>query len=180
METMESSPETASRQSLLEPLRSAGRLRAVSTGLMLLVGYAGIYLPLSARIDETVRNLKNERKRQDLCCEVECLRAQVETFAARLPQKTDTNEWVQYLLGGVRKLPLHLLALDSGTPQRVGPYESVVFHVELEGAYRDLDAFLYWLETNQRMFRVDLAKIVPARDGKGRVVMQLTLSGLKG
>jgi type II secretory pathway component PulM len=176
---MEPTPRKAALQGLLEPLHSAARLRAVSTGLMLLVGYAGIYLPLSARIDETARNLNNERKRQDLCCQVEGLRAQVDKFAARLPEKTDTNEWVQYLLSGIRRFPLHMLALDSGVPQRIGPYKAVVFHVELEGAFRDLDAFLHWLETNQRLFRVDAAKIVPVRGSENRVTMQLTLSGLK-
>jgi hypothetical protein len=179
MESMKPTRKKAALQGLLEPLYSSGRLRAASTGLMLLVGYAGIYMPLSARIDETARRLNNERKRQDLCCQVECLRAQVDKFAARLPGKTDTNEWVQYLLGGIRKFPLHMLALDSGVTQRVGPYEGVVFQVEVEGAFRDLDLFLHWLETNQRLFRVDSVKIVPARGGENRVMMQLAVLGLK-
>ena len=175
---METTPRKAARQGLLEPLRSPGRLRVVSTALMLLVGYAGIYLPLSGQIDETTRNLNNERKREDLCCQVECLRAQVDKFAARVPEKADTNQWAQYLLGGIRQFPLHLLALDAGAALRVGPYQGVVFRVELEGAFRDLDSFLHWLETNQRLFRVDSAKIVPARGGENRVMMQLTLLGL--
>lgn len=177
---MEPARKNAAWHSLLEPLRSPGRLRTVVTGLMLLLGYAGIYLPLSTRIDETARQLNNERKRQDLCCQVEYLRAQVDKFSARLPGKTDTNEWAQYLLGGIRRFPLHLVAMDSGAAQRAGPYECVAFRVEVEGAFRDLDSFLHWLETNPRLFRVDSAKIVPARGGENWVMMQLTVLGLKG
>jgi hypothetical protein len=175
-----SDPKTSVLQDLLQPLHGPCRLCAVTTGLMLLVGCAGIYLPLSTWIDDTARSLQRERTRQDLCCQVECLRAQVDKFAARLPQKTDTNEWVEYLLGGLRKFPLHLVTLDCGAARRIGPYEGVVFRMELEGAFRDLDAFLHWVETNQRLFRVESAKIVPARSGANRVTAQMALMGLKG
>jgi Tfp pilus assembly protein PilO len=167
-------------RALMELKERPNALRTLLTGLMLLVGYLGVYTPLSARIDETTLQLDKERKRQELCSQVECLRAQVDRFRSRLPGKTDSNEWVQYVLGGIRKLPLKMLALNSGVPQRLGPYEAVVLKLELEGGFRDLDAFLHWVETNQRLFRVDALKIAPGRGDDSRLVMQMTLLGLGG
>ena len=86
---------------------------------------------------------------------------------------------MQYVLAGVRKFPLKLTNLDSDDPQRVGPYEAVVLHVELAGGFQHLDAFLHWLESNHRLFRVDSAKIAPSRGERGGLVMQLTLLGAR-
>ncbi len=165
---------------LLERLRDPLQLRVLITVVVLVTGYAAIYLPLSDRIAQTSRKLSEERKRQDLANEVDCLRTQVARFEARLPEKTDTNEWVQYVLEGIRESSLQLKTLGSEDPQRVGPYEAVVLRVELQGGYRDLDSFLHWLETNQRLFRVDSTKIAPGRGKNDGLVMQLTLLGIKG
>ncbi len=170
----------AELRELLERLHNPFRLRVLVTGVMLLVGYAGIYMPLSGRIEETTRKLDNEHKRQALANDVDGLRAQVEKFRARLPDDTDTNQWVHYVLDGLRQFPLKLNSMDSREPQRVGPYEAVVLDIHVEGEFSELDSFLHWLETNQRLFRVDSAKIAPARNQNDKLTMQLSLLGLKG
>src|SRR6266851_4273510 len=98
---------------LLERLHNPVQLRAFLTGIVLLAGYAGIYMPLSGEMDDTARMLALEKKRLDLGRDIEYLRTQYQNFKQRLPQKSDTNEWVQYVLGGVRRFPLKLAALDS-------------------------------------------------------------------
>lgn len=167
-------------QKLLERLQDPFQLRVLITGVMLAIGYAGIYMPLSARIDETSAKLAKERKRQALANDVDSLRAQVSKFQSRLPEGTDTNEWVHYVLDGIREFPLKLVTLDSGSPRRVGPYTAIVLTLELEGSFHDLDSLLYWLEANERLFRVESAKIAPARNANDRLVMRLTLLGMKG
>jgi len=111
---------------------------------------------------------------------VECLRAQVEKFQNRLPQGTDTNEWINYVLCGTRRFPLKLIHLDTDPSRRVGPYEMVVLHVKLEGRHADLDSFLHWLESNERLFRVESVDVSSARCQEGRLAMQLTVLGMKG
>ncbi len=166
-------------RSLAEQFRDPNRLRVLVSVVMLAAGYLGVYLPLSSHLDETGRTLQNERRRQALFTEADCLRLQVERFADRVPANTDNNEWIQYVLQGVRKYPLKMTALDAGSLERLGPYQAVQLTVELEGNYRDLDAFLAWLETNRRLFRVDSAKIAPAKGDERRLVMQLVLWGLR-
>jgi len=177
---MERGGHSAELKRLLEQLRDPARLRMVTAGLTLLIGYAGIYMPLSRRIDQTSRNLQRECKRQEMANDVEFLRAQVEKFQDRLPENTDTNEWVQYVLNGIRKFPLKLVTLDSDSPRRCGPYDAVVLHVDLEGDFHDLDALLHWLEANQRLFRVESVAIAPASDRTDKLAMRLTLLGVKG
>ena len=164
---------------LVDRLHDPVQLRVFITVAMVAVGYFGIHVPLGGRIEKTGRRLNEERKRQILATDIELLRAEVESFQPRLPRDTDTNEWVQYVLEGVRKFPLRLTNLGSDSPRRLGPYEAVVLHVELAGRYQDLDSFLYWLESNRRLFRVDSAKIMPPRGESGKLVMQLTLLGAK-
>ena len=164
---------------LIERLHDPIQLRVLITALMLAVGYAGVYVPLSDRITETSRELDKELKHQALVDDVEHLKGQVDQFRARLPEDTDTNEWVQYVLGGVRKSPMKLVDLDSDSIRRVGPYEAVVLRIELEGEYQSLESFLAWLEGNERLFRMDSARIAPSRYSAGQLVMQLNLLGLK-
>jgi Tfp pilus assembly protein PilO len=177
---MQTDDNKASLRDLLERLHDPFRLRVLVTGVMLLVGYAGIYMLLSGRIEETTRKLSNERKRQQLANDIESLREQVDKFQDRLPENTDTNQWVKYVLDGIRRFPLKLSNMDSHSPQRVGPYEAVVLDINVEGEFAELDSFLHWLETNDRFFRVDSAKIAPVRNENGKLSMQLTLLGLKG
>jgi len=177
---MQSSDKKTDFAKLLEQLHDPVRLRVLVTGIMLAVGYAGIYMPLSGRIEDTTRKLNKAHKRQALGKDIEYLQAEVDKFQARLPEKTDSNEWVQYMLGGIRKFPTKLIILDLDDPQTVGPYGAVVFHIELAGEFNELDAFLHWLETNQRLFRVDAAKITPALHQDEGLVLQLTVLGIKG
>ena len=137
-------------------------------------------MPLSGEIEETSRKLASEKKRLDLARDIEHLRAQHKTIKHRLPEKSDTNEWVQYVLGGVRRFPLKLVTLDSDPLRHVGPYKAVVLRIELEGQFPDMNGFLGWLETNERLFRADSVRIQPHRSGNGTLVMQLTVLGVMG
>lgn len=168
------------KANLLEHLYNPAKLRGVVTSAVLLVGYLGVYMPLSGSIDSTGRDLRKEEKRLELACEVEHLRSQFDAFKDRLPAKRDPNEWVQYVLDGVRKLPVKMAKLDSEAARIVGPYKVVVLRMELEGAFKDLDKYLEWLETNQRLIRIDSVKIAPHRSGNGVLVMQLVVLGVMG
>lgn len=164
---------------LLEELQHPTRLRVVLTCIVLLTGYAGVYLPLTGELDDTRRKLAAEQKRLDLGREVERLRDQCRVFKGRLPAKADSNEWVQYVIAGIRRFPLKLVLLDPEPPREVGPYKVIVLRVELEGGFADLHAFVRWLETNERLFRVDAVRLEPQRSGEG-LGMQLTVLGVMG
>ena len=163
---------------LADRLRDPFRLRIVVTVCCLSIGYFAIYGPFRTKIAVAEQRLATEQARQQLYHDVEFLRAQVEMFEYRLPEGDDTNAWVQYVIDGIRQYPLKLVNLDSDQVRRVGPYRAVAMRIDLEGSMEDLDRLLYWLETDERLFRIESTKIEPASlDGRRRF-MQITLLGL--
>jgi hypothetical protein len=168
------------RKSLLEQLRDPRRLRVFVAFVTLAVGYGGIYMPLHSDIQQTSRKLKAEQKRLELARDVERLRAQYRKFQQRLPGKTDPNEWVQYVLGGIRQLPVKLVNLDLEASRDIGPYKAIAMRIELEGTFGNLNGFLRWLEGNERLFRIDLVKLEPSRRLAGGLLLQLTVLGMMG
>jgi Tfp pilus assembly protein PilO len=152
-------------------------LRIVLTSAVLLGWYFGIHSTLSDAIDQTSRRVERTRKRVALAHEIESLREQVKSFQDRLPEKTDANEWVAYILAGVRRWPLKLNLLDTEATKDVGPYKAMVLRLDLEGSYQDLNAFLQWIESNHRLLRIDVVRIEPKRSGLGA---QLTILGVMG
>ena len=173
---------------LRKRLEDPFQLRIFICSAFFAVAYVGIFLPFGGRLDQSRRALKEQRDLRELAREVESMRAQVEMFRDRLPSNADTNEWIQYVLEGIRQYPLKLVNMDSGKTRRVGIFKAVALGVELEGEMADLDALLSWLESDQRIFRVDSVKIAPARadnnkknqnqDDDSALVMQLIVLGL--
>lgn len=162
-----------------ERLRDPWRMRLAVTGFFLAVGYLAIYSPLSGKLEDANRRLNVERVRQETYRDIDFLLSQVDMFKSRLPEDTDSNQWVQYVMDGVRQYPVKLVNLDSAPSRSVGPYQAVAMRIDLEGQMRDLDAFLYWLETNERLFRVESARIEPLRENEARRSMHISLLGLK-
>jgi Tfp pilus assembly protein PilO len=176
---MADSERTRERKTgVLEWLKDPWKSRLAVTGAIVLIGYLAVYMPLSNQIADTQRKQAKAQRRLELARDIEQLQAQFDRFKDRVPTDADTNEWIQFLLAGVRLLPLTLNQMDTAPPQAVGPYRAVTLRIEVEGKFHDLDRFLHWLESNERLFRVDSMKIVPSRTDKSTLVMQLTVLGV--
>ena len=107
------------------------------------------------------------KKHLELARDIELLRDQVKQFKRRLPEDTDSNEWVEYVLTGLRTIRLKLVALDPKATVQHGPFHLVVLRIELEGGFHDLDRLLGWIESNERLFRVESIRIEPYKNGQG-------------
>ena len=172
--------KTRFKAELVARLQNPAQLRAFLVALLLLIGYVGVYMPLSSGMETTSRKLAQEKRRLDLARDIEHLRAQSESFQNRLPEQRDPNEWVEYVLSGVRSFPVKLAKLDADAARDLGPYKAVVLRMEFEGSFSGLDSFLGWLESNERLFRVDSVKIAPHKGGNGKLTMQLVVLGVMG
>jgi type II secretory pathway component PulM len=178
---------------LMDRLHDPLQLRVILIGLVLAVGYFGIFTPLSENIAKTTKAIERERKLEVLADNIEQLQKQCDSYKNRLTHQADGKEWMQYILDGVRGFPLKLTKLDCVSTKKIGPYEAVVLQIDVEGTLFDLDQFLRWLETNQRMFRLDEISIdlVEGRKtfrkaksdeevNKDDMVMRLTVTGMAG
>ena len=175
-------PLTSSKDELqkwAERLRHPRRLRTALTTLVLIVGYVAIYLPGAAHLETLRSRIQVEETRQELHNDVTFLEAQVAMFSERL-SSDDTNQWVQYVIDGIRQFPVKLVNLDSGDVKRISPYRAITMRVNVVGKMDDLDAMLHWIETDERLFRVDAVKIEPSKEGDDLRMMQISLLGLKG
>ena len=166
-------------QKLAERLHNPLQFRIFVTVVMLAVGYVGVYMPLSERITKSTKGVRQAKEYQNLLNQVDEYKGEIKRISARLPKDTDTNEWVQYLFEGLRKFPLKLSKIDSDTPKNVGPYQAVVLQLELRGTYEGLDSFLKWIETNERLFRIDALTVRMTGD-PDRLEIKLKILGLKG
>ena len=146
---------------LLERLHDPLQLRLCVLAVVLAVGYGAVYSPLSDQIALTTRKIARDQHLLDLAVTMEHLQKHYHAFADRVPPQSDSKEWGQYVLEGIRQYPLRLSKLDCREPQQLGPYKAVVLQIELEGSFLDLNKFLLWLESNHRLLRADQIKIMP-------------------
>ena len=166
------------KSNLLEQLHDPVRLRVCVIAAVLAVGYFAVYSPMYGKIVETTKKLDREKKMISLATNMEQLQEQYDKFKDRIPRNTDSKEWVQFMLDGIRLFPLKLIRFDCHEPKRVGPYQAIVLKVELEGAFLDMDKFLRWLESNKRLLRVDEISFAPSRSDEHVTVLRLTVLGL--
>ncbi len=166
------------KSKLLEQLHDPVRLRVCVIAAVLAAGYVAIYSPMYGKIVDTTKELKREKNMLALATKMEGLQKQYDKFKDRIPEQTDSKEWVQYMLDGIRRFPLELARFDCREPSQVGPYQAITLKIELEGSFMNMDKFLRWLETNPRLLRVDEMTVAPARSEDADNVLRLTILGL--
>jgi Tfp pilus assembly protein PilO len=169
------------KSSLLEQLHDPTRLRFLLMAGVLATGYIAIYLPLESSIANASRKRKDLENRLSLADDVDRLRRQFRQVEKRLPKQTDADEWVQYVLAGIRRSPLKLDSFSPGVTKPLGPYQTVYLSIKLSGSLADLDNFLCWLESNERLFRVENVFFTPkSGDGKDDYNMDFSVLGVMG
>ncbi len=164
------------RARLKDPLQ----LRFFLGGAMALAWYAGVYMPASAGIEQATATRSAAAAHAAVAKEIQGLRAEAAKFRDRLPKGTDPNEWVEYVLAGLRDRPVRLLKLEPKGVRKHGPFPVVILQIELAGKFADLDAALAWIEDNPRLFRVDSAAIDKGRGSDRDLILRLTVLGVMG
>lgn len=159
----------------LTHLSNPVKLRLTTVFVIVAVGMIGVYMPLSERIKTARKELADERERNDKIKDVEKLRKQAGMYRDRIGDNWDTNEWVQYTIDGLRNFKVKLREMESGEPRRVGPYRAVLLTMEIEGQYSQLHGFIEWLESSDRMLRVDSIRFEKRPDN---LLMQIIVLGL--
>jgi Tfp pilus assembly protein PilO len=162
----------------IEALHDPTQLRIIIVATVLLAGYCAIYMPLDDRIAASTKKLEREVKVTELAAKVEHVQKEYAALAHRVPEQSDAKEWVQYMLEGIRRLPVKMGRFDCRDPKPFGKLKVIVFQIDLEGTFFDLDKFLRWLESNKRLLRVDDFALSPTSGG--RLTMRLTILGLSG
>ena len=159
----------------LKHLSNPVKLRLTTVFALIAVGIAGIYMPLSNRIQLMQKQLADERERHEKISDVEKLRKQAEMYRYRIGDNLDTNEWVQYILDGLRNFKVKLREMESGEQRKIGPYRAVTLSMEVEGAYKQLKGFVEWLDGSERLLRIDTVRFEKRPDN---LLMKVVVLGL--
>jgi Tfp pilus assembly protein PilO len=168
------------KSTVLERLHDPLQFRVCIIVGIVLLGFAGVYQPLSDKIATVTQQVQREGKLLALGEEIERLQSQYRSFEDRIPVQSDTKDWVQYVLEGIRRLPLKMTKFDCRPSKQIGPYQVIVLQIELEGSFFAIDKFLRWLETDRRLFRADDIRMAAAQGNSDNMVMQVTVLGLAG
>ncbi len=180
MTTTSTAPSGGLKARLVAALHHPLRLRILALGAAVLAGYLAIFLPLGGQVDALSTGLAAERSRFALAREIEQLRAEAKQYSTKLQPKPDVVEWGAYVRGGINEHHLRLANFKPEETRDVGPYKAAVLRLELEGAFQDHFAYLRWLESNERLIRVDAIEMYPHKSAPGVLVMKLTVVGVMG
>lgn len=159
----------------LKHLSDPAKLRLLVVCGLVLLAVVGVWGPLSGQIKRQRALLAGEKRRLEAVNAVASLRREVDSYRGRIAEDADTNDWVQYVLNGLRKARVRLRDMSSRPAQVVGPYRTVTLAIEVEGTYAEMKEFMEWLEGSDRLLRVDSAQIEKHPEN---LVMKLTLLGL--
>jgi hypothetical protein len=146
--------------------RNPVQVRVALAAVLAAGWYTTVYRPLSDRIAAAREDLETQKRRLVLADAVEILRTETERFNEHLPPRADPNEAVQYLLDGVKSLPVRLVSIAPMPGKELGPFKTVTMRLRAEGTYPDLDGLLRWVETDRRLLRVDEIKIGPSESDR--------------
>lgn len=160
-----------------EWLRDPFHMRIFVAGVILVAGYGLTSWMLGGEVLAVQRQLSMEKIHLEYASEIDHLKTQIELFEKRLPKKSDPNEWAQYILSKISELPLELSNFKPAEPKRLGPYQLLKIRIEVRGRFKDMAKLVRWLETNDRLFRIDsMTCSVPV--GSRGLQMNLTVLGL--
>ncbi|MFA5293671.1 MAG: hypothetical protein WC496_11660 [Phycisphaerae bacterium] len=146
-------------------LGSPVKMRLATMGGLLVLTIVLVYMPLSKEIKKSKKLLSSEKERNSCIMEHEKLQKQVEIFHSIIGEKSDTNEWVQYLLDGMRKFPVKLKGMESKQQRKVGPYRAAALSMEIEGTFAELKKYVEWVESSPRLVRIDTLQIEQRSSG---------------
>jgi hypothetical protein len=130
-------------------------LRLITVGVLLVLVIGLVYIPFSNDINNNKRLYSLEKERNGYITDCEKLQKQAELLRALISQKSDTNEWVNFLLDGLRKFQVKLHGMESKQQRKVGPYRAAAFSMEIEGSFPQLKTYVEWLESSQSLIRID-------------------------
>lgn len=151
------------------------KLRLTTVVALIALAVVVIYMPLSKRIQISRKLLADERERNEKISDVEKLRKRARMYRDRIDERSDTNEWVRYILDGLQNYKVRLRTMELNEPKRVGPYLAVAFSMEIEGMYSELKAYVKWLEMTDRMLRLDSVRFEKRPDS---LIMKVIVLGL--
>ena len=174
----EKTAKTDYKRAILEQLRQPLKLRLLLCFAIITGWYFLFFSPLSEQTTANTAKIVMERKRVATARQIEQLKKAMVPYQGCIPAGADLAELIRHLIDHMRSSPLKLLDLKPEKPKDLGPYETLGLQLTLEGRFAEIDEFLRWVETDQRLLRIDKIKLDPTRKDPNRLAAQIVLLSL--
>jgi Tfp pilus assembly protein PilO len=174
----EKNAKTDYKQVILNQIRQPLKLRLLLCFAIITGWYVLFFSPLSEETAATTAKIISERKRVAGSRQIEQLKKAMAPYKGRVPAEADLNELMRHLIVHMRSSPLKLLDLKPEKSKDLGPYETLGLKLTLEGRFAEFDEFLKWVETDQRLLRIDTIKLDPVTNDPSRLAAQVVLLSL--
>jgi hypothetical protein len=147
--------KTDYKQEILGQLRQPLKRRLLlSLSFSSSSGTSSFFSPLSEQTAATTAKISRERSRVATAREIEQLNKSMVQFKGRAPAGSDANELMRHVIAQLRSSPLKLLDLKPEKSRDLCPYETLGLKLTLEGRFTEIDEFLRWIETDERLLRI--------------------------
>ncbi len=156
-------------------LRTPTRLTIALLGGTLLIAIVGGYMPADAASQKAVARLERAEKRAHLSSSLAGLRGEFSLYKNRVPEGVNLTEWAAYLQSGVGKTGVRLVFMEPKAPLKLGTSTALAWQIELEGDFESMCRYIRWVESGERLMRVD--RVVFECSGT-KLALKLVVKGL--
>lgn len=139
----------------LEQLEDPLKLKFISLGLVVAIGFFAVYRPFDDDIRILKRQISEQQSRAAMIQKVEALEKTRASMLGKIPENGNVNFWTEYLIGGVRESGVVLTTLESDIKKlKIGHFQPVQFKIEVEGTYPEIYRLIAWIEEGEWFARV--------------------------
>jgi Tfp pilus assembly protein PilO len=174
----EKKPKSDLKLVILNQIRQPLKLRLLLCSAIITGWYILFFSPLSEETTAATAQIVTERKRVATARQIEQLKKAMAPYKGRVHAGTDIHELMQHVIAHMRTSSLKLLDLKPDKPKDLGPYETLGLKLTLEGHFAGVDEFLKWVETDQRLLRIESIKLDPVAKSPGQLAAQVVLLSL--
>jgi Tfp pilus assembly protein PilO len=170
--------KTDYKKLVLNQLRHPLKLRLLLCVGSMAAWYVVFFSSLSDDTAAATARISRERARVATARQIEQLKKSMAPFKGRVLAGADISELMNHVIIHMRTSPLKLLDLKPEKSKDLGPFEALGLKLALEGRYSEIDDFLKWVETDQRLLRIDAIKLDPLAKDPSRLTAQVVLVSL--
>jgi Tfp pilus assembly protein PilO len=163
------------KEIVLKQLRQPLKLRVLLCLVIIALWYSLFFSPLSQDTTAATARISRERARVATARQIDQLKKSIVPYQGRVLVGSDINELMRYVIAQMRTSPLKLLDLKPEKPKDHGPIEGLGLKLTLEGRYTEIDEFLKWVETDERLLRIDAIRLDPLAKDPSRLTAQVLL-----
>lgn len=169
----------AELEQVAEHLRDPLRMRIAVAGITILVMFFAISEPLHGKIKRSKRDLEQLKSTVKTAEEVILLQSHLEKVNSSLAPAGTSDAITAYLIEITRDHSIDLMRIDTQSPTRLGPLESVRVAMDVSGSIESLNKFLHALEGGQYLVRIETVAISPPERDRKHPTMQLSVCLLR-